>query len=111
MENINDPIQLFVIERGLQTKNGDIATATYKVDIHNKLSSDVILTFAPSVETETSKPRVIKLPLRLMVELLSIPLEMHSVPIEVLLKLAHKIKAEEGVSVIEPVKSKLILPE
>ncbi len=76
------------------------ATAEFKVDVTNNLQSDVLLTYAPVIFSETKRPGVIRLPQAVIEQLNNLPAEMHGVPIDVLIKIAKGIKADEGKSVI-----------
>jgi hypothetical protein len=113
------PVQptLYVIQDMLQAANGDMANAVYKVDVQHKLSSNVVVTYAPLKETESKRPGVIKLPAHFIEQLCTLPLEIQGCPIEVILKLAHNIKAKEGTSVLVEEKEiavnapKLIIPD
>lgn len=93
--------QLFIIKDIVTTSSGDIATAEYFVDIQNNLESSVTITFATPNESETKRCGVIKLPKKLIEQLLTIPLEMQGVPIELILKLAHSINNKKGKSRLE----------
>jgi hypothetical protein len=59
-----------------------------------------MLTYAPFVISADKRPGVIRLPQKLIDELNKFPVEMHGVPIDVLIKIAKGIKADEGKSVI-----------
>lgn len=117
MEEQPNEQPLYVIQDMLQGSNGDMVNAVYKVDVQHKLSSKVLITYAPAKETELKRPGVIKLPAALIDQLCTIPLEMQGCPIEYILKLAHNIKAKEGTSVLVEEKEivaetpKLVIPE
>lgn len=86
------------------------ATLDYQVDeTTNKLVTDVFVSYVPMIPSENRRPGVIKLPKQLMEQLAGFPLEMHGVPIDMLIKSAQHIKKEaDGNN--KPESSPLILP-
>lgn len=94
------------------TKNrfGDVARAEYFVDQHSNLVSDVTVEYVPYNPSEIKRIGAIKVPIKFIKQLQTMPLELWGVPLEVLVKLAHKIKESEGTSVLEITK-KIILPD
>ena len=100
---------LYIVEEVLRRGN-EQATATYKVDIQNNLQSGVMVTYATDLSNEFKRPGVIKLPSKFISELATLPIEIQGCPIEILIKLSHKIIDNQGKSILEEQKEKLILP-
>ena len=71
------------------------AILDYQVDEStNKLESDVLVSYVPLIPSENRRPGVIKLPRQLMEQLAGFPLEMHGVPIDMLIKCAQYISQQ-----------------
>lgn len=100
---------LYIVEDVLRRGN-EQATATYKVDIQNYLQGHVVVTYATDTSNEFKRPGVIKLPAKFIAELATIPIEIQGCPIEILIKLSHKIINNQGQSILEQQKEKIILP-
>ena len=103
----NEP--LYIVEDALQNKN-ELATASYKVDVQSNLRSNVIVTYAPNVPSGERKPVVVKLPANFVAQLATIPVEVQGCPIEVLIKLCHKIINNQGKSILEEEKKEVVVP-
>lgn len=82
--------------------------AEYSIDIQSHLVSDVMISFVPVVQTENKRAGAIKVPARFIQQLATIPIEIQGVPIEFLIKLAHKIKGDEGKSILDITNEKKI---
>jgi hypothetical protein len=110
---MEDKEQLYVIEDGIETPSGDVALASYQVNITSKLSGPVIVTYTPVKIAKHKEPVVIKLGRHIIEQLAGIPLDMSGVPFDVLHKMAHNIMENEkqGKSVLEQtvIEKKLIL--
>lgn len=78
-----------------------VCHAEYSVDIQSNLVSDVIVSFVPAVITENKRAGTIKVPAHFIKQLATIPEEINGVPIEFLIKLAHKIKSDSGKSILD----------
>jgi len=82
--------------------------AEYSIDIQSHLVSDVMISFVPVVQTENKRAGAIKVPAHFIRQLASIPIEVFGCPIEFLIKLAHKIKGDEGKSILDITNEKKI---
>jgi len=96
----NEGKQLFIANATVQTSVGALH-AEYAVDVQNRLEGAVIISFVPSVPSETKRAGTIKVPASLLNQFATFPIEIQGVPIEFLIKLAHKVKEDEGKSVYE----------
>jgi hypothetical protein len=93
-----DGKQLFIANATIQNSIGALH-AEYSVDVQNKLEGAVIVSFVPSVPSDTKRAGTIKVPASLLSQFATFPIEIQGVPIEFLIKLAHKVKQDEGKSV------------
>lgn len=100
----NDGKQLFIANATVQNSVGALH-AEYSVDVQNRLEGSVIISFVPSVPSETKRAGTIKVPASLLNQLATFPIEIQGVPLQFLVELAHKVKQDEGKSVFD------IMPE
>jgi len=103
----NDGKQLFIANATVTTSVGALH-AEYAVDVQNRLDGAVIISFVPSVPSETKRAGTIKVPASLLNQFATFPIEIQGVPIEFLIKLAHKIKQDENKSVFDIIPDKKV---
>lgn len=96
----NEDKQLFIANAVIQNSIGALH-AEYSVDIQNRLEGAVIVSFVPFVPSDTKRAGTIKVPASFINQLATFPVEIQGVGIEFLIKLAHKIKQDEGKSVLD----------
>ena len=81
----------------------------YYTDIQNKVVAPILVQYMPAIAAKDNKMAVMKIPLELFTQLTKLNSEIHGVPLEILINIAHALKEKEGQSVL--VKEKKLLTE
>lgn len=106
-DTVSPKPQVYLVNQAIENAIG-ACHAEYSIDIQSYLASDVMVSFVPAVQSENKRAGAIKVPAHFIKQLASIPQEIQGVPIEFLIKLAHKIKDDEGKSILDITNEKKI---